>query len=72
VALVNHFGQNGTAFHPAVRLADIPLRMRTERPVRSVRLLRAEQPVKHKTNGPWTECTVPRLDRFEVVLFDYA
>jgi len=91
VGLVNHSGQNGTAFHKPIPISGIRVRLKARRGVRRVRLLRDPSlPVSawpsHDGREPkageylkfsvvkdgWVECVVPRLERFEIVLFEYG
>jgi hypothetical protein len=63
--------------HPGgnlVEVADITVRMRpgAGRSVREVRLASDETPLTHRSEGAWTEVTVPRLVDHEIVVFELA
>lgn len=72
VGLVNHSGQNGTAFHRPPPIFDVPLRLRATGGVKSVRLLRSgtELDLSIEERG-WLKCMLPRLDRLEIVLYQH-
>jgi hypothetical protein len=81
VGLVNHSGQNGTAFHKPIPMSGIRVRLKARKGVRRVRLLRdpalrepkAGEYLKFSVvKDGWVECVVPRLERFEIVLFEYS
>ncbi len=70
--LVNHSGQNGTAFHRAIAIAGVPLRLKAKDKIKSVRLLKAGRQIDFSQNADgWMECVVPKLERFEIVLCEY-
>ena len=71
IGLINHTGQNWTAFLKPVPIAQIPLAWKAAGTLRAVRLLRAGADLPHTVAGGWVRCAVPRLDRFEVVLCTY-
>jgi hypothetical protein len=72
VGLINHTGQNGTAFHEPVPMSTIPLQLKTERNVKNVTLLKAEKKLDFSTaEAGWVKCIVPELQRFEIVLYEY-
>ena len=72
VGLVNHSGQNGTASHRPLLIFHVPLRLRATGGVKSVRLLRSgtELDLSIEEHG-WLKCTVPRVDRLEIVLYQH-
>ncbi len=72
VGLVNHAGQNGTAFHKPPVVSNVSLKIKTDRKVVNARLLNAEKRIDfaERPDG-WLECAVPRLGRFEIVLLEY-
>lgn len=73
VGLVNHSGQNGTAFHRPVPLSGIRVRFRAKIGVKRVRLLRAREEINFSVvKDGWVECVVPRLERYEIVLYEYS
>ncbi|UCC21780.1 MAG: beta-galactosidase trimerization domain-containing protein, partial [Planctomycetota bacterium] len=72
VGLINHTGQNGTAFHKPIPMSAIPLQLKTQRNVKSIRLLRAEKKLDFSAvRAGWIKCVVPELQRFEIVLCEY-
>lgn len=73
IGLVNHSGQNGTAFHPPVPIDGIRLQLRARRAVQSVRLMKADAEIEFsQSDDGWTTCVIPRLHRLEIVLVRYA
>lgn len=71
VGLINHSGQNGTAFHKPTPISDVVLKLRSEGEIKKVRLLKAAEEVKFSTEEEWVRCVVPKLERFEIVLYEY-
>jgi hypothetical protein len=70
VGLMNHTGHNEAAIHAPVPITDVKLRLRPLRPVRSVRLLKAGEEARFSAADGRVEVVVPKLDRYEVVLFE--
>ena len=71
VGLVNHSGQNGTAFHKPVPISDVVVEFKIDKQVKGVRLLRAKEELEFKVKDGWGRFVVPRLEGFEIVLFEY-
>jgi len=72
VGVINHSGQNGTAFHKPIPMSDIGLKFRTKGAVKAIRLLRAGKELKSYTvKDGWVECVVPKLERFEIVVCEH-
>ncbi|MFC1552244.1 alpha-amylase family protein [Candidatus Latescibacterota bacterium] len=71
IGLANHSGQLGTAVHEPVPLIDTAIKIlqeNPEKPVKSVRLLKADTAVEFSRSGGWIELTVQRLEAYEVVV----
>ncbi len=72
IGLINHSGQNGTAFHKPIPISDVVLKLQSEVDIKEVRLLRAGKELKFSTvRDGWIKCIVPELNRFEIVLYEY-
>ncbi len=71
VGLVNHSGQNGTAFHKPVPISDVVVEFKADKGVKKVRLLRAKENLDFKVKDGWGRFVVPRLEGFEIVLCEY-
>ncbi|MHC4659987.1 MAG: alpha-amylase family protein [Planctomycetota bacterium] len=72
VGLINHSGQNGTAFHKTIPISDIGLKFRAKGAVKAIRLLRAGKEVAFQVvKDGWVKCVVPKLERFEIVLCEH-
>jgi hypothetical protein len=72
VGLINHSGQNGTAFHKPIPMRGIVLKLRNTEAIKRACLLRADRELKISTDEDgWVKCVVPELDRFEIVLYEY-
>ena len=71
LGLANHSGQIGTAFHAPVPIYDFRIRFKPDKKVKSVQLLKSEKKLDFSTENGWILLTVPRLDEFEMVLFEY-
>lgn len=73
IGLVNHSGQNGTAFLDGIPLQDTTMHVRPARKVSRVRLLRAGHPLDFLANNQgWLTCTIPQINRFEILVLEYA
>ena len=66
-------GTSGNAVHPPVPMVHVGLALEAARPVASVRLLQAACPVDFfSAPDGRILTTIPRLNHYEVVLFEYA
>jgi hypothetical protein len=73
VGLASLGGQNGTALHACVPLLGTALRIRPQKRVRQARLLRADVEISFAEDaGGWLRLTIPRVDRYEVLLLEYV
>lgn len=72
VGLINHTGLMETVLHQPVPIHGIQIGIHPAEPVASARLLYADQPLElAEGQEGWIHCTVPRLESFEIVLFEY-
>ncbi len=72
ISLYSHYGQRGIALHMPPPIADIRISFMPRKPVRSVRLLRADQELTFTTgNDGRIAVLLPPLNHFEIVLFEY-
>ena len=71
VALFNHSGQQGKAIHAPVPIRDIAIDLKPQKKVKAVRLLHAGTELPLRREGGRVTVTVPQLDHYEVVLFEY-
>jgi hypothetical protein len=71
VSLFNHSGQRGKALHRPVPITGIRIELKPKKPVKCVRLLKAERELDFATdaNGR-VSVQVPRLNHYEIVLFE--
>jgi hypothetical protein len=72
VALFNHSGQRGDAMHAPVPMHDVAVTLRPNKPVERVRLLRGRKECLYQRRDGRLAVALPRLDHYEVVLFEYA
>jgi hypothetical protein len=71
VGLVNHSGQNGSAFHAPLPLGGVVLKIKPAHPVKAARLLQAGRTLKPRRRpGGWLEYRLPAIDRFEILLLE--
>jgi hypothetical protein len=68
VSLVNHSGQNGTAFHPPVPVHDITLDIATDLDVQTARALIQDIFVPITRLGGRVRVTLPKLDLLETIV----
>jgi len=72
VSLYNHSGQRGNALHAPIPITGIRVAFMPQKPVRKVRLLRADRQLDFiKQDDGLVAVVVPSLDHFEVLLFEY-
>jgi hypothetical protein len=71
VGMINHSGQLGDGFREPAPLFGNTIRFKPLKPVKSVHLVKSGENVKFKKDGDWVECTVERLNDFEMILFLY-
>ncbi len=72
ISLYNHYGQRGNALHMPIPIDDIRISFRPRKPVRTVRLLQADQELTFTTgNDGRIAVLLPPLNHFEIVLFEY-
>ena len=71
LGLVNHSGQLGTAVHKPVPIYETKIKIKPEKPVKNVRLLNLDMTVKFSVSDNWIQLTVPQLNTYEVVVFEY-
>lgn len=72
VALFNHSGQRGHVLHAPLAIDDIVIDLKPRRAVKRVRLLGAGSDLAFANRDGRVEVIVPRLDHYEIVLFEYA
>lgn len=72
VALFNHSGQQGKALHAPIPIRDIRINLRPRKAVKTVRLLQTGSTLDASQDSKGLSVVVPRLDHYEVVLFEYA
>ena len=72
ISLYNHTGQRGAALHQPVPVTSIEVSLMPPKPVETVRCLRPnrELPIERSDDGR-VNVTVPRLDLYEVVVFQF-
>jgi len=72
VGLINHTGQNGTAFHKPIQIFDTAVRVKSKGKVKRVGLLKAGMKLEFTPEEDgWIRCSVPKLGRFEIVVYEY-
>jgi len=72
VGLFNHSGQRDKALHQPVPITEIKIALKPRASLKSVRLLKAGCQLDFSTDSSGRiSITVPRLNHYEIVLFDY-
>ncbi len=72
ISLYNHSGQRGKALHMPIPIAGIRISFKPRKPVRSVRLLGADQELTFtKRNDGRIAIDLPPLNHYDIVLFQY-
>lgn len=72
LSLVNHSGQNRSAFHAPLPLHGIEINYDTAADVRRVRALRAGVDLAWTRTAGGIVCTLPRLDLFETLVMEHT
>ena len=72
VSLVNHSGQNGSAFHPPLPMTEIRLKIKVEEKVSSIKALRNDLELPFEQSGDHIELILPKLELFETLVVGYA
>ncbi len=71
IGMINHSGFLGNSVREPVPVTDTHLKFRPLKPVKRVRLVNAETDVAFKEVDGWIECTIPKVDEFEMLLCLY-
>ena len=71
IGMINHTGQLGGSYREPVTLHATRLRFKPQKPVRQLRLLRADTPLKYTEADGWIECVVPEINDFEMLICLY-
>jgi hypothetical protein len=72
VGMINHSGFMGNSVREPVPVHNTTIRLIPVKPVKEVRLLRADLNVKFRQSSDgWIECVVPRIGDFEMMLCIY-
>lgn len=71
IGLINHSGQLGASLREPVPIIQTAVRFRSTKPIKALRLMRSEQDVPFSQKNGWVECTVPRVEDFELLVCLY-
>lgn len=71
IGMINHSGQLGGSYREPVPARNISIRFKPAKPIKEVRLMRANETVVFKENNGWVECIIPQLGDFEMVVCQY-
>lgn len=71
IGLINHSGQLGASLREPVPIIQTAVRFRPTKPIKALRLMRSEQDVPFSQKNGWVECTVPRVEDFELLVCLY-
>lgn len=71
IGMINHSGQIGGSYREPVAMHDADIRFKPMRPVKQMFLLNSGTPVPFHQKDDWVECTVPRINDFEMLLCLY-
>ena len=71
IGMINHAGQVGGSYREPVPVHDIFIRFKPLKPVKEIRLMRSGKALDFAERNGWVECTVPRLEDFEMVVAMY-
>jgi hypothetical protein len=68
LGFINQSGQIGASLREPVTMYETHIRFKPIKPVKKMRLMKSGKAISFKQAGGWVECTVPRLDDFEMLL----
>lgn len=71
LGFINHSGQIGASLLEPIPLYNINVRFKPLKPVRELRLMNEGTELKFTRSGEWIECTLPKLNDFEMLLCIY-
>jgi hypothetical protein len=71
IGMINHSGQMGDVFRDQVPIYNSTFRFRPLKPVKTIYLVRSGDIVDFKRKDGWVECSIPRVEDFELVLCLY-
>ncbi|MEO6327964.1 MAG: hypothetical protein ABIO55_03490 [Ginsengibacter sp.] len=71
IGMINHSGQIGASFREPVTIYDTHIRFKPIKLVKELWLTRSGKAVSFKQSDGWVDCTIPRLDDFEMLLCLY-
>ena len=71
LGLINHTGEMGGSYLEPVAIHDINIRFKPVGSVKKMYLLNSGKSLPFKQSGGWIECTVQKLDDFEMILCLY-
>ena len=68
--LLNHSGQLNTAFHAPLPISDIGIKFKTDKQIKSVKLLYQNKELEFQQIGEWVSLVVPQLNVYEIVVIE--
>ncbi|MBD0279761.1 MAG: beta-galactosidase trimerization domain-containing protein, partial [Flavisolibacter sp.] len=71
LGMINHSGQIGGSLREPVTITNTNIRFKPTKPVKQIRLMRSGTTLNFKQANGWVECTVPKLNDFEMLLCTY-
>jgi hypothetical protein len=71
IGMINHSGQLGNAFREPVEIHNTTIRVKPQKPIKTIYLMRADEEVKFKQSEEWVEFIVPKVWDFEMALCVY-
>ena len=71
IGMINHSGQIGASLLEPVPIHNTTVRFKPLKTVKEIRLLHSPATLNFKQSNGWVECTVPKVDDFEMLLCLY-
>ena len=71
IGMINHSGQIGDVFREPVPVYNSSIRFKPMKTVKDIYLVRSGKKLDFKRRDGWIDCTVPRVDDFEIILCLY-
>ena len=71
LGLINQSGQVGGSFREPVAMTSINIRFKPTKPIKKLRRMKSGENLTFRQSNGWVDCTLPRLDDFEMLLCLY-
>lgn len=71
IGLINHSGQIGASLREPVPILNTMVRFKPAKPIRGLKLMRSGTNLTFTQTNGWVNCTVPKVNDFEMLVIQY-